>query len=44
VAIKKAQGHMLFNPPGDALMEPGDILITLGNREQLDGLERLASG
>jgi len=44
VAIKKAQGHMVFNPPGDARMEPGDLLITLGNREQLDQLERLASG
>ena len=44
VAIKKAQGHMVFNPPGDAVMEPGDLLITLGNREQLDKLERLANG
>jgi voltage-gated potassium channel len=42
VAIKKAQGHMVFNPPGDAIMEPGDLLITLGNREQLNQLERLA--
>jgi voltage-gated potassium channel len=43
VAIKKAQGHMVFNPPGDAIMEPGDLLITLGNRQQLDQLERLAA-
>jgi voltage-gated potassium channel len=42
VAIKKAQGHMVFNPPGDAVMEPGDLLITLGNRSQLDQLDRLA--
>jgi voltage-gated potassium channel len=42
VAIKKAQGHMVFNPPGDAVMERGDLLITLGNRHQLDQLERLA--
>jgi voltage-gated potassium channel len=42
VAIKKAQGHMVFNPPGDAIMEPGDLLITLGNRQQLDQLENLA--
>jgi voltage-gated potassium channel len=42
VAIKKAQGHMVFNPPGDAVMERGDLLITLGNRQQLDQLERLA--
>jgi voltage-gated potassium channel len=38
VTIKKAGGHMLFNPPGDALMEPGDILIALGPRQQLDRL------
>jgi len=43
VAIKKSQGHMVFNPPGDAMMEPGDLLITLGNRQQLDQLEMLAS-
>jgi voltage-gated potassium channel len=42
VAIKKAAGHMVFNPPGDALMEPGDLLITLGNRTQLDQLEQMA--
>lgn len=44
VAIKKASGHMVFNPPADAVMEPGDILITLGNRQQLDLLDALASG
>jgi voltage-gated potassium channel len=42
VAIKKHMGHMQFNPPGDSIMEPGDTLITLGNRQQLDQLERLA--
>jgi voltage-gated potassium channel len=44
VAIKKASGHMVFNPPADAVMEPGDILITLGRREQLDQLDALAAG
>jgi voltage-gated potassium channel len=44
VAIKKATGEMVFNPPGDAVMEPGDTLITLGNRQQLDALEKLAGG
>jgi voltage-gated potassium channel len=44
VAIKKAAGEMLFNPPPDAAMQPGDILITLGPRPQLDRLERLARG
>jgi voltage-gated potassium channel len=44
VAIKKATGEMLFNPPPDAAMQPGDILIILGPRPQLDRLERLARG
>lgn len=42
VAIQKASGRMVFNPPGDALMEPGDTLITLGNQQQIDALEKLA--
>jgi voltage-gated potassium channel len=44
VAIKKASGKMTFNPPGEAVMEAGDILIVLGNREQLAQLEKLAKG
>jgi voltage-gated potassium channel len=43
VAIKKEQGHMLFNPPGDALMQVGDTLIALGQRQQLDQLAELAT-
>jgi voltage-gated potassium channel len=44
VAVKKASGTMIFNPPADAVLEAGDILITLGNRQQLDRLEEMASG
>jgi voltage-gated potassium channel len=44
VAIKKATGHMVYNPQSDTVFEAGDILIVLGNREQLDELERLAIG
>jgi voltage-gated potassium channel len=44
VAIKKAAGQMVFNPPADAVMETGDILITLGHRDQLNQLDALASG
>lgn len=42
VAVKKGSGEMRFNPPPDAALEPGDILITLGPRPQLDRLEQLA--
>jgi voltage-gated potassium channel len=44
VAIKKAAGHMVFNPPADTVIEAGDILITLGHRIQLDRLDTLARG
>jgi voltage-gated potassium channel len=44
VAIKKVGGRMIFNPPSDARIEGGDILIVLGHRQQLDQLEQLAQG
>jgi voltage-gated potassium channel len=44
VAIKKPSGHMVYNPPGEARLEADDILIALGPRQQLDELDRLASG
>jgi len=42
VAIKKPEGKVLYNPPGDALMAAGDVLIALGHRQQLDQLDALA--
>jgi voltage-gated potassium channel len=42
VAIKKANGHLVANPPGDAVMEAGDTLIALGARQSLDRVEALA--
>lgn len=44
VAMKKASGEVVYNPPADAVIQPGDILITLGHRTQLDELEALAGG
>ncbi len=44
VAIKRLAGDMLFNPDSTTSIEPGDTLITLGPRPQLDELERLARG
>jgi voltage-gated potassium channel len=40
VAIKKPDGKMVFNPPPEAIIEPHDLLISLGPRHQLDRLER----
>jgi voltage-gated potassium channel len=42
VAIRKPAGQMVFNPPGQARLEDGDLLITLGHRRELDRLETLA--
>jgi voltage-gated potassium channel len=44
VAIKKKSGEMIFNPAPEAVLDAGDILITLGHRQQLDQLEKLAGG
>ena len=42
VAIKKPEGRMVFNPAPDELIAAGDVLITLGHRQQLDRLEEIA--
>jgi voltage-gated potassium channel len=44
VAIKKGSGQMVYNPPGDTVIQPGDTLIVLGHRSELDHLEHLAHG
>jgi len=44
VAIKKPEGKMAFNPAPEAVLEAGDLLITLGHRQQIDRLERMAGG
>jgi voltage-gated potassium channel len=43
VAIKKATGHMLFNPPPDTLLEIGDILVAMGSRAHLAIVGKLAN-
>jgi voltage-gated potassium channel len=42
VAIKKPEGKMMFNPAPYTVIENGDLLITLGHRQQLDRLEQMA--
>ena len=44
VAIKRADGQMLFNPSPDAEIQADDTLIVLGMRKNLDALEELAQG
>ena len=44
VAIKQANGRMIFNPPRDTLLVPRDVLIMLGRRADLDRLSAAAAG
>ena len=43
VAIKRADGHMQFNPEPDDVIRAGDQLVALGNPGQLKALEDTAS-
>jgi len=38
IAIKKKSGNMVFNPGPEAILHNGDMLVTLGDRNQLDRL------
>lgn len=42
VAIRRRAGEMIFNPAGDARVEPGDLLIAIGRAENLAQLSELA--
>ena len=45
VAIKKKSGEMVFNPVSQTRIHPGDTLVALGDRENLNRLEKkLGSG
>jgi len=41
VAIKRADGEMLFNPTPETLIQAGDTLILLGMRKELEALEEV---
>jgi voltage-gated potassium channel len=41
VAIKRADGEMLFNPSPETLIQAGDTLVLLGMRHNLEALEKL---
>jgi voltage-gated potassium channel len=43
IAIKKADGTMLFNPSFESVLVPDDTVIALGEVENLDKLERVLS-
>jgi len=43
MAIRRANGKMLFNPPADTTVEAGDYLIVMGRLENLRTLETLVA-
>jgi voltage-gated potassium channel len=43
MAIRRADGGMLFNPPADTAVEAGDFLIVMGRQDDLTTLEALAA-
>src|SRR6185369_6628593 len=44
MAIRKADGRMMFNPPADTAVEGGDFLIVMGRPDNLRALEVLLAG
>ena len=44
VAVKKPDEKMLYNPAPETVLDAGDVLITLGRRENLDRLETMSRG
>lgn len=44
LAIRHGDGEMLFNPPADTAIAPGDYLIAMGQHAKLRQLEALLAG
>lgn len=41
LAVRKSNGQMLFNPPGETRIDAGDVLIVLGEQPNLEELEKV---
>jgi voltage-gated potassium channel len=41
LAVRRKSGEILFNPPAEIEIVPGDYLIVMGDRERLESLEKL---
>ncbi|MGD0014069.1 MAG: potassium channel protein [Bryobacteraceae bacterium] len=44
LAIRKARGEMIFNPPAEAVLDGGDYLVVMGEHENLRKLEAVLTG
>jgi voltage-gated potassium channel len=43
IAIKRADGEMIFNPSADTVIEERDALVAIGSHSSLEALERRAN-
>ncbi|MFP4429995.1 MAG: potassium channel family protein [Spirochaetota bacterium] len=43
IAVRKAEGEFLYNPPSDTVIEAGDRLMAVGDMKALQGLTALCS-
>ncbi len=43
IAIKRANGEMIFNPSADTVIEEMDALVAIGSHDSLEGLARRAN-
>ncbi len=44
LAIRRASGEMIFNPPAEAVLQGGDCLVAMGEQENLKKLEQRLAG
>ncbi|HEX3146762.1 MAG TPA: potassium channel protein [Gemmataceae bacterium] len=44
IAMRSPEGEIAFNPNSDTVIETGSVVVVVGRREQLDELEKIASG
>jgi voltage-gated potassium channel len=44
IALRTPDGEIVFNPKGDTALQTGSVIVIVGRREQLDELEKIASG
>jgi voltage-gated potassium channel len=44
VAVRRADGEMIFNPSGDVRLEAGDLLVAIGRADSLARLKEAARG
>lgn len=44
LAVRRADGKLVTNPPGDLRIDSGDTLVSLGELEKLEALKQLAAG